>query len=90
MQRLVPGAALAFLVSFSAHAGDTVRIGAKVISVGDGVGKVVQIAGNPDRTEPVENKYGAKKGERYEYFRDNKTIQITIEEGKVVAIQEIR
>ena len=90
MKRLVLGVVLAAFVALNAHAGDTVRIGSKVISVGDGVGKVVQIAGNPDRTEPVENKYGAKKAERYEYFRDNKTIQITIEAGKVVAIQEIR
>lgn len=89
MKRLV-FSLVAVATSFGAQAGDTVRIGSKVISVGDGVGKVVQVAGNPDRTEPVENKFGAKQGERYEYFREGKTIQITIEQGKVVAIQEIR
>lgn len=89
MRAIVLAVAMA-VASTAAIAGDTIRFGGQVVSVGDAVGKVIQSAGNPDRTVPLQNKYGASIGERFEYYRDGKTIQITVQGGRVTKIDEIR
>lgn len=89
MKRIVPSLILAATV-FAAHASETIRAGDKVVSVGDGVGKVTQAFGSPDRIEPIENDRGALRGERYVYVRDGKTVQITVVDSKVTKIDEIR
>jgi hypothetical protein len=69
---------------------ETVTFGNRVITVGDSVGRLFEVAGKPDRTIQLENGNGANTGERFEYYRDGKTILIEISAGRVVAIEEIR
>lgn len=75
-------------VSFAAFA-QAVAFGNKVIRVGDPVGRVFEVAGQPSRTVPIENKFGANEGERLEYFMGNKTVLITVRDGKVIQVQEV-
>ena len=83
-------ASLLLLTAFSAQATDTVAFGNRVLVTGDGTGRVLQLAGQPDRKERLENDRGALLGERWEYYRKDKTIQITVRNGVVTEIQEIR
>jgi hypothetical protein len=90
-------AALMLLFAFAiatapmaASAFDTVTFGLRVISVGDNIAKVYDVAGQPNRIVQLENKYGAGVGERLEYFVGTKLVQITIANGRVVRIDEIR
>jgi hypothetical protein len=69
---------------------DSIRFGDKLLIDGDSAAKVRQIAGTPDNVEPIQNQFGATLGERWQYYRDGKTITITIENGKVTAITETR
>lgn len=71
-------------------ASDSVTFGYKVITIGDGVGRVYEVAGKPDRVVTLQNRFGAAVGERLEYYRDGKTTMITIRSGQVVAIEEVR
>ena len=81
--------AILLLVSGGAFA-DSYRFGSKVLSDGDPVGRVMELAGNADRTVRLTDDYGVQWGERWEYYRDGKTIQVTIVNGKVTRITEIR
>ena len=78
---LVAGAVLA--------AQNSVAFGNRLVSTGDPVGKVFEVAGTPDRTVQIENSHGAGVGERFEYYRRGKTITLWIRGGRVVAIQEV-
>lgn len=69
---------------------DSISVGTRVISDGDAVGIVFEVLGKPDRTVQLENKFGAGLAERWEYYRDGKTISIVIADSKVVSITEIR
>lgn len=69
--------------------GQTISFGSKVLSVGDPIGRVYEVAGKPSRTVELENKFGANLGERLEYFLGNKTVQITVRNGQVTNIVEI-
>ncbi|RDZ27901.1 DUF2845 domain-containing protein [Lysobacter silvisoli] len=71
-------------------ASDSIAFGNRVLVLGDAVGQVYQLAGTPDRIKRIENKRGAEVGERFEYYRDGKTILITIRDGRVAAIEEVR
>jgi len=75
-------------LSFAAFA-QSVAFGNKIIRVGDPVGRVFEVAGQPSRTVPLENKFGANEGERMEYFLGNKTVLITVRDGKVTQVQEV-
>lgn len=88
MRTILLAAALA-LLAVPAFA-DSTRFGDKLLTDGDSAAKVKQIAGEPDAIEPIQNKFGATQGERWQYFRDGKTITFTIVEGKVTAIVETR
>ena len=68
---------------------DSISVGTP-ISDGDAVGIVFEVQGKPDRTVQLENKFGAGLAERWEYYRDGKTISIVIAGSKVVSITEIR
>lgn len=70
--------------------GDSYRFGSKVLSDGDPIGRVHELAGNPDRTVRLTDDYGVQVGERWEYYRDGKTISITISNGRVTRITELR
>ena len=89
MRHLV-GFLLIMLFSGPVLASDSVTFGYKVITIGDGVGRVYEVAGKPDRVVTLQNRFGAALGERLEYYRDGKTTLITIRGGQVVAIEEVR
>ena len=66
----------------------TATFGMKVLVEGDNVARVYQVAGQPDRVVAIENKFGAAVAERWEYYRDGKTISVTVQEGRVTRIIE--
>ncbi len=72
-----------------AQAGDTIRIGSRVLSVGDSTGTVMKVIGAPSRTVQIESQYGGAVAERWEYYRDGKTILITVRDGRVVGIDQL-
>lgn len=79
------------LLSFSlaAQASSTLRIGSKVLTVGDSAVRAMQLLGDPDFREPVENEFGAHLGERWQYQRDDgHTVTVTIIEGKISNIDD--
>lgn len=83
--------ALLLSASFAASAADTYRFDGGVVSVGDSVAALSKRAErSPDRTEPVENAFGARTGERWEYHFGNKQVTFTIVEGRVSRITETR
>jgi hypothetical protein len=88
MRKLLISAAL-LLATLPALA-DSIAIDGKLITDGDGPGKVMQVAGKPDRIVQLETKYGGAAGERWEYYRDGKTILIEFHGGKVTSITEVR
>ncbi|MEO5811540.1 MAG: DUF2845 domain-containing protein [Rhodanobacter sp.] len=77
------------LMSLSAMASDSVRFGSQVITVGDSEGKVMRVAGEPERRVQLETKYGGAVGYRLDYDQGRKTVQIIIASGQVVSIAEI-
>lgn len=88
MRKLLLAAALV-LATLPAFA-DSIAIGGRLITDGDGPGKVIDVAGKPDRIVQLETKFGGAAGERWEYYRNGKTLTITFKEGKVVSIVESR
>jgi hypothetical protein len=77
------------LLAFGVAASDSVRFGSHVVTVGDSEGKVLQVAGEPDRRVALETKFGGAAGYRLDYERGRKTVQIYIEGGRVTAISEM-
>ncbi len=77
------------LASTASHAADSYAFGNRVLVVGEGVGKLVELAGTPAHKEPIENEEGARIGERWEYRLDGKTLLVTLEDGKVQRFEEI-
>lgn len=77
------------LATASGHAAESYAFGNRVLTVGEGVGKLVELAGAPVHKEPIENEQGARIGERWEYRLDGKTLLVTLEEGKVQRIDEV-
>ena len=73
----------------TAMAADTIRIGHRVLSVGDSTGTVVSVAGKPDNTVQLENRYGGAVAQRWEYYRNSKTILITVHDGRVTQIDQV-
>lgn len=88
MNRMVLTLALC-LAAGTALAGGSARFGSKLVTAGDGAGKVTQVAGKPDRVVQLENDFSGNVGERWEYYQAQKTIQIIFRDGKVTDIQEI-
>lgn len=80
------------LLAFSLAAqANSVRIGNRLITEGDSVGTVRQVAGPPDRIVTLENERGAAVGERWEYYRtDGTTVLVTLHGGRVTLIEEVR
>ncbi len=86
MRHLILLAVLAAAPAFA----DSIAINGKLITDGDGTGKVMQVAGKPDRIVQLETEYGGATGERWEYYREGKTVQIEIHDGRVTSIIETR
>ncbi|WP_266170591.1 DUF2845 domain-containing protein [Dyella subtropica] len=77
------------LISLAADATSTLRVGSQVLTVGDSALRAIQLLGEPEFKEPVENDEGAYLGERWQYQRDNGRItMITIIYGKVSLIED--
>ncbi len=82
---------LLLAVSLAAHARGTARFGNRLVSQGDSVGSVRQVAGTPDRIVTLENEFGAATGERWEYYRsDGSTVLVTFRNGRVQDVEEVR
>lgn len=88
MRKLLLSACL--LLSCGTAFAASYAFGNKLITDGDSSGKVIQVAGKPDRIVELQNTYGAADGERWEYYRDGKTIMVIFRDGKVVSIEEVR
>lgn len=87
MRRLLLIALLA--VSLNVFAGNTLRVGQQVLSVGDTAAHTIDLLGTPSYKEPVENRFGAHRGERWQYTRGNgHVVEVTIIDGKVAAIDD--
>lgn len=89
MKRMVLAVVFCLVAGTAMAAASSVRFGNKLVNLGDGAGKVSQVAGKPDRVIQLENEYSANVGERWEYDQSRKTIQIIFTAGKVTDIQEI-
>lgn len=79
------------LLVFSLHvyASDTLRIGQRVLSVGDTAAHTLDLLGTPGYKEPVENKFGTRMGERWQFVRDDGHVTtVTIIAGKVASIED--
>jgi hypothetical protein len=77
------------LLSASAYAASTYRVGSEVLTVGDSAVRAMQLLGKPDFKEPVESDYGGYQGERWQYLRDNgRIVIITIIDGRVSDISD--
>ncbi|MHA6205059.1 DUF2845 domain-containing protein [Dyella soli] len=74
-------------LSLATHAGNTLRVGGEVPTVGDSVVRVMQLRGKPDFKEPVESDFGGYQGKRWQYQRDDGRI-VTIISCKVADIQD--
>ena len=80
-----------FLIMLTAAvpaAADTLSVGSRLLVDGDSTGKVYALLGKPDRIVEQQNRFGAVVGERFEYYRDAKTIRIETRDGKVESIDE--
>lgn len=82
------GCLVLMLAAGVAQAAESYRFGSKVLTVGDNAGKLVELAGTPVHKEPVENKFGAFEGERWEYRLEGKTLVVTVTKGKVAQFDE--
>ena len=84
---------LLFLVfiCFSSVVGayETYRINDRIVTVDDTVGRLIEVAGKPDKIVPLVNKFNVQLAERYEYYRNGKTISFLIKSGRIVSIDEI-
>jgi hypothetical protein len=89
MKRWLPSLALsAALICSAAHALDTFRFGQRLIEVGDPVTKLLQLAGDPAYKEPIQNEYGAFRGERWQYTIDGAIVTFEIRNAKVYSIEQ--
>lgn len=76
----------ALLAAAGTAAAGTATFGSRVLVEGDSMARVFEVAGKPDRIVTLENKYGGAVAERFEYYRDGKTIMVTVQGGKVIRI----
>jgi ketosteroid isomerase-like protein len=77
------------LAAGAAMAGGSVRFGNQLVNSGDSAGKVTQVAGKPDRVIQLESEYSGNIGERWEYYQQRKTIQVTFRDGRVTDVREL-
>ncbi|GFZ96647.1 DUF2845 domain-containing protein [Dyella caseinilytica] len=77
------------LVSVTVHASSSLRVGSKVLTIGDSAVRVVQLMGQPTvRTFVSEQRPGGlpnnqlAAGEQWQYAQEGKTIVITIVGGR--------
>jgi len=89
MRHLLSISLLAF--SVAVQAGQPLRVGQRVLTVGDTATHTISLLGTPVYKEPVQNKFGAHLGERWQYARDKgHVVVVTIIAGKVADIDDRR
>jgi hypothetical protein len=87
MRRLILIPLLA--LSLGVGASETLRVGQQVLTVGDTAAHTLDLLGTPAYKEPVENEFGAYRGERWQYTRDDgHVVVVTIIAGKVAVIED--
>lgn len=80
--------AILMLIASAAHAGDTTRIDGTIVTTGMTTAEVLRRAGEPDAREPIQNKFGAVLGHRWEYHGGTRMVTLWVQSGKVVRIDE--
>ena len=80
---------LATLLVIGSAAADTYRSGSKVLGSGDSEGRLREVMGKPDRETPIETSRGGHRGYRLEYFRDGKSVQFEVVNGRIQSITQI-
>lgn len=79
------------LLSLSAVAlADSYRFSGGLVMDGDSVATLIKRAGQPSRIVPLENKFGANVGERWDYYIDDKLVSFYVSGGRVTSISESR
>ena len=82
-------AAVMLLSASLAFASETARIDGKIVSTGMSSAEVRERAGEPQSKEDIQNKFGAVVGQRWEYMEGRRTINLYMQQGKLVRIEEI-
>lgn len=82
-------ASIMLFFSAAAAASDTARIGGRIVTTGMSSAEVRQRVGEPPNIEDIQNKFGAVIGQRWEYVDGRRTINLYMQQGKLVRIEEI-
>ena len=74
------------LLSASAEAADLATFEAGVVTLGDRIGKVYEVAGTPNRVIALPAEPGKAAKKQFEYVRNGVVTRLTLSGGIVVAI----
>lgn len=89
MRAILVALALALVSCHAQAGGTTYRCPDGVVSAGSSnIADLIKRCGQPSRTVPLENVYGARVGERWEYYIGEKVVMFTIRAGKVERVDE--
>lgn len=86
---------LLFLLASSSHAATSLRVGNKVLTVGDSAARVLQLMGEPSIRAFKQLQLGGMpdnqvaNGEEWQYLQDGKTIIVTVVGGRVVNFETV-
>lgn len=86
---------LLLLLAISAHAATSLRVGNKVLTVGDSAARVLQLMGEPSIRAFKQLQVGGMpdtqiaNGEEWQYLQNRKTIIVTVVGGRVVNFETI-
>ena len=87
--------ALLILLCISAHAATSLRVGNKVLTVGDSAARVLQLMGEPSIRAFKQFQVGGMpdnqvtSGEEWQYLQDGRTIIVTVVGGRVVNFETV-
>lgn len=83
------------LISATTYAATSLRVGSKVLTIGDSATRVQQLMGKPNVRTFVSDQSGGlpsnqlAAGEQWQYAQDDKTIVITIIGGRVTKFETL-
>lgn len=87
--------ALLILLCISTHAATSLRVGNKVLTVGDSAARVLQLMGEPSIRAFKQFQVGGMpdnqvtSGEEWQYLQDGRTIIVTVVGGRVVNFETV-